>query len=85
VGAFLCLDVLGYLTSLSGNLKKRPPLINIPYGYSFKMAGMTFASALERKATADIMSRCLRLDPDDRASAEELLKDPWFADVEVLT
>ncbi|KAF9030184.1 kinase-like protein [Hymenopellis radicata] len=30
---------------------------------------------------AAVISRALRIDPDKRASAEELLKDPWFEDV----
>lgn len=30
---------------------------------------------------ATLMRRCLRLDPAQRASAAELLSDPWFAGV----
>ncbi|RDB25924.1 Serine/threonine-protein kinase SRPK [Hypsizygus marmoreus] len=33
-------------------------------------------------ATARIMQRCLRLDPKDRATAKELLRDPWWQVIE---
>jgi serine/threonine-protein kinase SRPK3 len=29
-------------------------------------------------STAAFMQRCLQLDPTNRPSADELLKDPWF-------
>lgn len=34
------------------------------------------------EATAALIMRCLRLQPENRPSAEELLKDPWFSGVE---
>ena len=30
---------------------------------------------------ADFMRRCLRIDPEKRATAQELLDDAWFDDV----
>ncbi|KAG1784135.1 kinase-like protein [Suillus placidus] len=33
-------------------------------------------------STAALMRRCLRLDPTNRASAAELLADPWFAGID---
>ncbi|THU76920.1 kinase-like protein [Dendrothele bispora CBS 962.96] len=38
-------------------------------------------SEAEIDATAKLMRRCLKLYPDERASAEELLNDPWFEGV----
>ncbi|KAI0691542.1 kinase-like domain-containing protein [Earliella scabrosa] len=32
----------------------------------------------EVAAVASVVGRCLRLDPADRTTAEELLRDPWF-------
>lgn len=32
-------------------------------------------------STAAIMQKCLKLDPAQRLSAEELLIDPWFAGI----
>lgn len=32
-------------------------------------------------ATAAFMQRCLRLNPKDRATAEELLQDRWWQEV----
>ena len=32
----------------------------------------------EAAALASFMRKCMRLDPADRATAEELLGDPWF-------
>lgn len=34
------------------------------------------------KSTAEIVLRCLELNPNDRPTAAELLNDPWFLDVD---
>ena len=33
-------------------------------------------------ATANLIERCVHLDPADRPAAAELLSDPWFDGVE---
>lgn len=35
------------------------------------------------RPTVALLQRCLRIDPENRASAEELLSDPFFVGVEV--
>ena len=37
----------------------------------------------ERDAMEALLFRCFRLDPRERSSAAELLKDPWWGDVDV--
>lgn len=42
----------------------------------------TFSELEEEMQPAEnFLRRCLRLVPDDRATAKELIDDPWLADV----
>ncbi|KAJ7435298.1 kinase-like protein [Mycena galericulata] len=58
-------------------LKKEPPIFQWPLedviGRNAKAMPSNDVSAM-----AALMRRCLRLNPDDRATAEELLQDPWL-------
>ncbi|KAJ7457230.1 kinase-like protein [Mycena galericulata] len=58
------------------NLRKQPPLFDYPYARVLKDCRV--GSAAEIKTMAALLQRCVRLDPADRASAEDLLSDPWF-------
>ncbi|EDR12112.1 uncharacterized protein LACBIDRAFT_311109 [Laccaria bicolor S238N-H82] len=58
------------------DLKAHPTIFNNPFTLSlrnYKVMGEE-----DVLATANIIKRCLRLNPKDRATAEELLQDPWF-------
>ncbi|KAI0315033.1 kinase-like domain-containing protein [Amylostereum chailletii] len=62
------------------DLMAKPPIVNYPFIYSIRAY-----KVLEREdqlSTADIMHRCLRINPARRASAAELLSDPWFDGIE---
>jgi hypothetical protein len=62
---------------ISGDLKAHPPTLIFPF-----VAIIRKYKVLEEEedvlAMAKIMQRCLRLNPKDRATAEELLQDPWW-------
>ncbi|KDR74464.1 hypothetical protein GALMADRAFT_141499 [Galerina marginata CBS 339.88] len=62
------------------NLRADPDLINYPFELSIRVYNVIQESDI--LSTAALMRQCLRLDPADRASAEELLADPWFAGVD---
>ena len=64
----------------TGNLQAQPPLIDYPFEIS--ISNYKVVPEADVLSTAALMRRCLRLDPNQRASASELLKDPWFAGVE---
>lgn len=65
----------------SGNLRKQPDLFDYPFELSIRNS-----KVLEKEedvvSTAAIMQKCLKLDPAQRLSAEELLMDPWFAGID---
>ena len=67
-------------SSITGRLKKEPPPLIIPLE--------TYISVFEEvdpaevPKLADLMRRCLRVDPQKRATASELLKDSWFVGVD---
>lgn len=63
-----------------GNLRANPPLTI--YLFETAVAVYKVLAKPDILSTVDLMRRCLRLDPADRASAEELLTDPWFAGVD---
>ncbi|KAJ6600465.1 kinase-like protein, partial [Mycena vulgaris] len=58
-------------------LKKEPPVFQWPLEDMIGRHGKTMPSN-DVSAMATLMRRCLRLSPDARATAEELLQDPWL-------
>ncbi|PBK74828.1 kinase-like protein [Armillaria solidipes] len=62
------------------NLKANPPLFDYPFEISIR--SYKVVEEADVLSTAAFMRRCLRLDPTKRASAAELLSDPWFDGVE---
>ncbi|KAF8957039.1 kinase-like domain-containing protein [Flammula alnicola] len=58
------------------DLKAHPPVFNNPFARSLR--NYKVLEEADVLATAKIMQRCLRLNPKDRATAEELLQDPWW-------
>lgn len=75
----LCLVIIFALTiytTNSGDLKAHPPVFNNPFARSLR--NYQVLQEVDVLATAKIMQRCLRLNPRDRATAEELLQDPWW-------
>ncbi|KAI0711592.1 kinase-like domain-containing protein [Earliella scabrosa] len=58
-------------------LKKKPSLheLSLEHWIMSRPAGVPPDAAA---ALASFMRKCMRLDPADRATAEELLGDPWF-------
>jgi len=63
------------------NLRKHPVLFDYPFELSVRNS-----KVLEKEedvvSTAAIMQKCLKLNPAQRLSAEELLMDPWFAGID---
>ncbi|PBK66027.1 kinase-like protein [Armillaria solidipes] len=59
-------------------LKQNPPLIRQPLEKSLR--NYKVLSEEDVLVTATFMRRCLRLDPDDRPSAEQLLDDPFWVE-----
>jgi serine/threonine protein kinase len=72
--------VLNSINAIIGNLRADLQLINYPFELSLRVYNVIEESDIV--FTATLMRRCLHLDPKDRASAEELLTDPWFVGVE---
>ncbi|KAF8152886.1 kinase-like protein [Mycena galopus ATCC 62051] len=64
-------------TFLTCQLKKEPTVFQWPLEDMISRHGKTIPST-DVSAIAKLMHRCLRLNPDDRATAEELLQDPWL-------
>ncbi|KAK0430418.1 kinase-like protein [Armillaria borealis] len=62
------------------NLKANPPILDFPFDLSIKR--LKVIEEADVLPIAALMRRCLRLDPAQRASAAELLSDPWFDGVE---
>ncbi|KAJ7748548.1 kinase-like protein [Mycena maculata] len=62
-------------------LKKEPTIFHWPLedviGRTCFRTGIAMPSN-DVSAMATLMRRCLRLNPDDRVTAEELLQDPWL-------
>ncbi|KAK0212175.1 kinase-like domain-containing protein [Desarmillaria ectypa] len=58
------------------NLRANPPLID--YLFEISIRRLKVIEEADVLSTAALMRRCLRLDPAQRASAAELLSDPWF-------
>lgn len=65
----------------AGRLKNNPPPIEIPL--EDYIAYYRRVDAAEIPAMAALMRRCLCIDPELRATARELLDDPWFRGVDV--
>ncbi|KAK0211824.1 hypothetical protein IW262DRAFT_1280297, partial [Armillaria fumosa] len=66
-----------------GYLKQKPPLIRQQLEKSLR--NYKVLSEEDVLVTASFMRRCLRLDPDDRRSAEQLLDDRLWAENSVWT
>ncbi|KAI0076267.1 kinase-like protein [Panus rudis PR-1116 ss-1] len=67
------------------NLKQRPPLMAVPVEQCLKEHRTERSLSISDEdinAIGAIMRRCLHLDPMQRASAAELLSDPFFYGVE---
>ncbi|KAI0709096.1 kinase-like domain-containing protein [Earliella scabrosa] len=60
-------------------LQKEPTLFE--WGLESLISVQKVVPSNEVPALAAVIGRCLRLDPADRATAEELLGDPWFEGV----
>ncbi|KAG1855329.1 kinase-like protein [Suillus subalutaceus] len=58
------------------NFKADVPIFDNPFAASLR--NYKVIKEEDVIATAKIMQRCLRLNPDDRATAMELLQDPWW-------
>lgn len=65
-----------YFEETACYLKQNPPRLQNP----FEMSLRNYKTIGEEDVleTATLMRRCLRLDPDDRPSAEQLLDDPFW-------
>ncbi|KAG0703071.1 kinase-like protein [Suillus ampliporus] len=61
-------------------LKSNPPIHDHPFELSIR--AYEVVKEEDVRSTAALMRRCLRLDPANRASAAELLEDPWFAGID---
>ncbi|KAI0315034.1 kinase-like domain-containing protein [Amylostereum chailletii] len=61
-------------------LKTKPEIRLIPFQFSIRPYKVLKEEDVI--ATADLMHRCMRIDPADRESAADLLSDPWFDGVE---
>ncbi|TFK33777.1 kinase-like protein [Crucibulum laeve] len=62
------------------NLRTSPPLIKYPLEVAIRRYKVIEEPDIY--STAALMRRCLRLNPENRASASELLVDPWFSGVD---
>ncbi|TDL19552.1 kinase-like protein [Rickenella mellea] len=61
-------------------LKKNPEIFNWPI--KARIDERKVVSDEEAEATVRLIERCLRLDPEHRSTASELLSDPWFNGVD---
>ncbi len=71
-------NVLYILDLHPGYLKENPP--RIIYPFETPLRKYKAISEEDVLVTATFMRRCLRLDPNDRPSAEQLLDDPFWAE-----
>ncbi len=71
---------LNFHFSNAGNLKGNPPILDYPFDLSIKR--LKVVDEADVLPIAALMRKCLRLDPAQRATAAELLSDPWFDGVE---
>ncbi|KXN84886.1 Serine/threonine-protein kinase SRPK [Leucoagaricus sp. SymC.cos] len=62
------------------NLVANPEVVGCPFELCIEAHGILEEADIA--PIAALMKRCMRLDPKNRASAEELLADPWFTGVE---
>ncbi|KAF8874331.1 kinase-like domain-containing protein [Infundibulicybe gibba] len=62
------------------DLKSKPPMIDYPL--EIPIRSYKILQEEDVLSMAAFMRRCLRLDPAHRASAAELLSDPWFSGVD---
>ena len=77
----LCSIPVGAHLSMSpGDLKKNPVVFEWPI--QMRLDELKVLSDEEATATANLIERCLHLNPVDRPTAVELLSDPWFDGVE---
>ena len=60
----------------AGDLKAHLPIFNNPFTRSLR--NYNVLQEADVLTTAKIMQRCLRLNPKDRVTVEELLQDPWW-------
>jgi len=60
----------------TGQLRSDAPILNNPF--ASRLRHFQLLQEADVLATAKIMQRCLRLNPKDRLTAEELLQDPWW-------
>ncbi|KAJ7256142.1 kinase-like domain-containing protein [Mycena haematopus] len=66
-----------YFDGTCMSAEERPPIFEWPLE-RIMCAKNTAIPSADISAIIKLMSRCLRLNPNDRATAEELLQDPWF-------
>jgi serine/threonine protein kinase len=64
----------------TGNLRSHPTLLD--YSFELALRNQDILDEPDVLSTAALMKKCLHLDPADRASADDLLKDPWFAGID---
>ncbi|KAF8885738.1 kinase-like domain-containing protein [Infundibulicybe gibba] len=62
------------------DLIPKPPMLDYPFEISIR--SYEILQEEDVLSTAAFMRRCLRLDPTQRASAADLLSDPWFSGVD---
>lgn len=50
--------------------------------YRTKLKKLGWLSEADVSSTCQLLSRCLRLDPNERSNAADLLSDPFFVGVD---
>jgi serine/threonine-protein kinase SRPK3 len=71
--------IINSVHTSTGTLKSRLPKFRNPFALSLR--NYKVLPEPDVLATAAFIERCLRLDPKNRPSAEELLEDEWWKDV----
>jgi serine/threonine protein kinase len=69
-----------HLSTSSGQLKKDPIVFH--WSLKSRIDDLKVVTEEEAAATASFVERCLRLNPEHRPTAAELLTDSWFDGVE---